>query len=107
MPSSENETTAALKQIFSSYSSAPATPLSSRSASHDISYSRTLQNQRAWSLESLKVENEDLKYLVGKLEEDVRGLEEELDGEKGRQWRKHDKAGELSWFIVTIYFIYE
>ncbi|GMI16108.1 hypothetical protein TrLO_g4838 [Triparma laevis f. longispina] len=96
MPSSENETTAALKQIFSSYSSAPATPLSSRSASHDISYSRTLQNQRAWSLESLKVENEDLKYLVGKLEEDVRGLEEELDGEKGRQWRKHDKAGRNS-----------
>lgn len=48
-----------------------------------------------------------MKYLVGKLEEDVRGLEEELDGEKGRQWRKHDKAGELSWFIVTIYFIYE
>ena len=90
--SSENETTAALKAIFSSYASEPGS-LSPQHLSTTSSF-RAVQSQRAWSIESLKVENEDLKYYAAKLSEDVAYLEEELEAEKGKAFDRSNNAGE-------------
>ncbi|GMH79982.1 hypothetical protein TrST_g2809 [Triparma strigata] len=102
-PSSENETTAALKAIFSSYASEPGSP-SPQHLSTTSSF-RAVQSQRAWSIESLKVENEDLKYYAAKLSEDVAYLEEELEAEKGKAFDRSNNAGRNEALIKMEYAI--